>query len=258
MIKPDKNLSLIFAFVATLAAILIFRASQDDSRIKALNVFRAPLKIISGAYYALQDVSNFSEIRNENRVLKDSIKNLEMEVLRLQEARLENERLRKLLDFREEKTRKFVPALVIARDPSELTHTIIIDKGKKDKIVKDMLVISGGGLVGRVRETGWSISRVLLITDYDSAFSAMVERTRDSGAVKGVMREGLVMKYLELDCDVQKGDKVVTSGLSGVFEKGVLIGDVVSVEKDPGGLYLNAKIRPEVDIMKLEEVLVMR
>ena len=66
------------------------------------------------------------------------------------------------------------------------------------------------------------------------------------------------MKYLDLGCDVKKGDKVITSGLYGVFEKGILIGEVVSLEADSTGLYMNAVIKPDVDIRKLEEVLVVR
>ena len=72
------------------------------------------------------------------------------------------------------------------------------------------------------------------------------------------MRAGLIMKYLDLGCDVKKGDKVITSGLYGVFEKGILIGEVVSIEADSSGLYINAIIKPEVDVRRLEEVLVVR
>ena len=85
-----------------------------------------------------------------------------------------------------------------------------------------------------------------------------MERTREEGAVTGNMRAGLIMKYLDMECDVKKGDKVITSGLYGVFEKGILIGEVVSVEPDSSGLYMNAIIKPEVDVRKLEEVLVIK
>ena len=176
----------------------------------------------------------------------------------IKEAKLENERLKKLLDFKEPERRKFSPALVIAKDPSGLNDTVIIDRGRKDKIEKGMIAISGSGIAGRVIETGWRISRVLLVTDYNSVFSGVIERTRDEGAVSGNMRAGLIMKYLDLGCDVKKGDKVITSGLYGVFEKGILIGEVVSIEPDSSGLYINAIIKPEVDMRKLEEVMVVR
>ena len=258
MIKPEKNLPIIAVFIFIAAIAALSQIFSSDFRIKTLDIFRMPLKIISGSVYALRDVAGFKEIRQENKLLRENIFNLEKELLNFKEAKLENERLKKLLDFKEPERRKFSPALVIAKDPSGLNDTVIIDRGRKDKIEKGMIAISGSGIAGRVIETGWRISRVLLVTDYNSVFSGVIERTRDEGAVSGNMRAGLIMKYLDLGCDVKKGDKVITSGLYGVFEKGILIGEVVSIEPDSSGLYINAIIKPEVDIRKLEEVMVVR
>ena len=258
MIKPEKNLPIIAVLIFIAAIILLSQIFSSDFRIKTLDIFRVPLKIVSGSVYALRDVASFTEMERENKFLRDNAASLEKELLSLKEARLENERLRKLLDFKNPSMRKFVPSLVIARDPSGLNDTVVIDRGKKDNIEKGMIVISQNGLAGKVSETGWRISRVLLVTDYDSTFSGIVERTREEGAVAGNMRAGLIMKYLDIGCDVKKGDKVITSGLYGVFEKGILIGEVVSVEPDSSGLYMNAIIKPEVDVRKLEEVLVIK
>lgn len=258
MIKPEKNLPIIAVFIFIAAIVALSQIFSSDFRIKTLDIFRTPLKIISGSVYALRDVAGFRENLQENKLLRENISNLEKELLNFQEAKLENERLKKLLDFKESERRKFLPALVIAKDPSGLSDAVIIDRGRKDRIEKGMIAISGSGVAGRVIETGWRISRVLLITDYNSVFSGVVERTRDEGAVSGNMRAGLIMKYLDIGCGVKKGDKVITSGLYGIFEKGILIGEVVSVETDFSGLYINAIIKPEVDIRKLEEVLVVR
>ena len=258
MIKTEKNLPIIAVLIFIAAIAVLSQILSSDFRIKTLDVLRMPLKIISGSAYLLRDVTGFRESIAESKLLKENIANLEKELLNLQEAKLENERLKKLLDFKESDRRKFVPSLVIARDPSGLNDSVIIDRGRKDKIEKGMIVISGSGIAGRVIETGWRISRVLLVTDYDSVFSGVIERTRDEGAVSGNMRAGLIMKYLDLGCDVKKGDKVITSGLYGVFEKGILIGEVVSIEADSSGLYMNAIIKPEVDVRKLEEALVVR
>lgn len=258
MIKLKKNFLVVATFIAAIAIIFLSQISSDNFRIKILNIFRVPFKLCSGLFYTLRDISEFNELKVENSILKENTANINRKLLELEEARLENKRLKTLLEFKEANSRKFIPCLVIARDPFELRHTIIIDKGRRHNIAKDMIVVSGNGLVGRVRETGWSIARVLLITDYDSVFSGIVQRTRDEGAVMGNMQEGLIMKYLDLSSDVQKGDKVITSGFYGGVEKGVLIGEVVSVEKDPSGLYLSAVIKPEVDVMRIEEVLVMR
>jgi rod shape-determining protein MreC len=258
VIKPEKNFLTAAVLIFITAVLLLFQIFSPDFRIKTLDVLRMPLKIVSGSIYALRDVAGFREMSMENTRLRENVSNLEKELLNSREASLENKRLKKLLDLKESGRQKFLPALVIARDPSGFSDSVIIDRGKKDRVEKGMIVISGAGIAGRVIETGWRISRVLLITDYDSVFSGVVERTRDEGAVSGGMRAGLIMKYLDIGCDVKKDDKVITSGLYGVFEKGIMIGEVVSVEADSSGLYMNAAVRPEVDVRKLEEVLVVR
>jgi len=255
--RANKTLPIVPVFIGVIAILFLSQLFSSDSRLKILNIFRTPLKIISGSYYVLSDISNFKELNRENKILKENIGNLRKEILNLREAGLENKRLRKLLEFTGLKKRKVLPAMVIARDPLISRGAIIIDRGKKDKLRKDMTVISGSGLVGRVRETGWTISRVLLIVDPDSVVSGILEEERDEGAVVGT-GSGLVMKYLELDSHVKKGDKVITSGFGGMFERGVLIGKVISVSRDPSGLYLKAVVRPAVDMARLEEVLVIR
>jgi len=256
--RLQKPLPFIIVFIVVVFILSLSQISSSEFRIKILNIFRIPLKLTSGLYYVLRDASNFNEVRKENKILKKNIQNLKVSMLELQEASLENKRLRELLDFRESGKHKVIPAMVIARDPSRLKDTIIIDKGKNHNVQKDMVVISGNGLVGRVRECGFSISRVLLITDTDSVVSGIVQRTRDEGAVKGNKEKGLIMKYLELDSNVKRGDKVISSGFGRVFEKGIFIGEILFTKKDETDLYLNAIIKPEVDMMKLEEVLVIQ
>ena len=256
--KSEKHLPFLIIFIGIISVLFLSQIFSNNLRIKILNVFRTPLKLISGSYYVLQDVISFNDLRSENKILKENISNLEKKISELREFSLENKRLRELLGFTESRRHKFVPAMVIARDPSGLKDTIIIDKGKKENVEKGMIAISGNGLVGRVRESGWTIARVLLITDRDSVVSAVVQRTRDEGAIVGNGRSGLIMKYLELNSSVKEGDEVITSGFGGVFEKGILIGEVVSVTKDASELYLTARVKPKVDVVQLEEVLVMR
>lgn len=257
MAKLSKNLPLAVVFVSIISVVILSQIFSSDTRIKILNVFRMPLRLISGFYYALRDVSDFKDTIDQNKILRENIGNLENAILEFQEVKLENERLKGLLGFKESEKRRFIPAMVIGRDPSGAGNTIIIDKGKKDKVYKDMVVISGSGLVGRVRECGWSIARVLLIADSDSVVGAIVQRTRDEGAVVGSGLSSLLMKYLEPSSEVKEGDKVITSGFSTIFEKGILIGEVTSVTKDANGVHLNAVVKPAVDMTRLEEVLVM-
>jgi len=253
-----KNLPLRKLLIFAACIILISQIFSSDFRIKILNIFRFPLKLVSGSYYVLRDIPDFKEIRKENKLLKENIGNLSGKLVDLKESRIENKRMRQLLGFREDKKRKFIPGMVIAREALGLGDTIVIDKGKAQGVYKGMVVISVSGLVGRVRESGRSISRAVLITHPDSVVGGIVQRTRDEGAIEGNMSSGVIMKYLELDSDVKEGDKIITSGFSGVFEKGILIGEVVSVEKDVSGLYLRAIVKPEVDLRRLEDALVIR
>jgi len=256
--KSEKRLPFIIIFASIISILFLSQVFTNSFRIKILNIFRMPLKIISGSYYVLRDVSDFSRIRGESRILKENIANLEKEILGLREAHLENERLRELLNVKKIKRHGYIPAMMIAKDPSGVRGTIIIDKGKRHDVRGGMAVISGNALVGRVRESGWGISRVLLITDRDSVVSGIVQRTRDEGALVGDMRSGLIMKYLDLGCGVKPGDEVITSGFSGIFEKGILIGEVVSLEEDASGLYLEAIVKPKMEMRQLEEVLVVK
>jgi len=257
--KLKKTSPFVIILAGIISIILLSRIFSTYQRIKILNIFSAPLKLISGTFYRLKDLAGVRELMDENKILKGNVDNLEEQILNLKEASLENERLRKLLTFVESKEqRKVIPAMVIAKDHLGLKDTIIIDKGKSHGVTKDMVVISGGALVGRVRECGWGISRVLLITDRDSVVSGIVHRTRDEGIVTGNLHSNLLMKYLELNSDIEEGDKVITSGFGAIFDKGIFIGEVESVKKDTSSLYLNAIIRPEVDMRQLEEVLVIR
>ena len=258
MNKSIKDYPFVVIFIIVIFVVFLSQSFPNDSKINILNLFRPALKLISGTFFMLRDTVSYRDAMVENKILHENIDNLENRIVELQEAELENKRLRGLVGFIESRGRKFIPARLIAKDPMVSRQVVIIDKGKKDGVRKGMAVISGKGFVGRVRECGWSISRVLLITDSDSVLSGIVQRTRDEGAVAGNGQAGLIVKYLDISCDVMQGDKVITSGVGHVSEKGILIGDVVSVTQDNSGLYKNAVVRPAVDIMKLEEVLVIR
>jgi rod shape-determining protein MreC len=126
-----------------------------------------------------------------------------------------------------------------------------------------MPVVNGDGLVGRVVAVGAGFCRVITIVDSSSGVAAFVERTRDNGMLSGTISTGdetdalLTMGYLPLDADLIPGDTVMTSGLSGVFPKGIVIGDIVEVSQSSDGMKNEAAIMPRVDFDHLEEVMVI-
>lgn len=187
---------------------------------------------------------------NEKRIAE-----LESEVSRLSELAKENERLRKILEFRDSLAGKKIAARILGWDPSPWRKTLILDKGTQHGIRKDMAVLVADGLVGRVVETGPSTARVIMLIDADSRVSGMTQETRAQGLVAGNGGNELTMEYLDLESNVAVGEVVSTSGLNGLYPKGIRIGKIVSIAKDSTGLHLQAKISSFVRFSKLEEVL---
>jgi rod shape-determining protein MreC len=134
----------------------------------------------------------------------------------------------------------------------------VIDRGTQDGIVKGSAVLAPEGIVGQVFLASAHAARVLLVSDHNSGVDAIVQRTRAQGIVQGTVDAGCVLKYVKRTEDVQLGDDVITSGLDGIFPKGLPIGRVVEVDKRGRGLFQHAEVKPSVDFDQLEEVLVTR
>lgn len=197
----------------------------------------------------------------QNRVLQAQVESLQTENRLLEEQRAENERLTELLGLKEAYgTNESVAARVIAKNTDPYFQVFLIDKGSYDGITQNMAVLHGDGLVGRIVEVAPTWSRVLAMIDGRSGVSAIVSRTRDQGIVRGsldTMSDMCRMVYVASDADVMPGDQIVTSGLGGVYPKGVLIGEVteVSLSEDTEEQYL--LVKPAVNFLSVEEVLVV-
>jgi rod shape-determining protein MreC len=194
--------------------------------------------------------------RAENEALRAEIDLLKLKHAELAEAALEAGRLRRLLGFRERVGFTVVPASVIGADVSGWFRTITIDRGSAGGLERGMVVVTPDGIVGRTHSVAGRSAKVLLITDANSSVDALVQRTRARGIVAGRVTPALEMRYIHRTEDVQVGDAVVTSGIGGIFPKGLPIGLVVSVEKTTG-MFQAVGVSPAVDLSKLEEVLVI-
>lgn len=197
-------------------------------------------------------------VNEENESLKKTIYSLVEENRKLKEDARQNERLRALLEFKETLPYSTTGASIIGYNMERWTRTLMINKGSSNGIQKDHAAIASGGVIGRVIEVNGESSRVLLTTDLRSNIDVIIERSRVKGVVEGNGTDGLVMKYVRQVDDVQVGDQVITSGLSGVFPKGVIVGEVTRVEKSGDNFFKHVEVRPAVDIGRLEEVLVIR
>jgi rod shape-determining protein MreC len=173
------------------------------------------------------------------------------------ELELSNIRFRSLLDFQKIITDNVVAAEVIGKDPSPWFKTIMINKGKDDGVKKGAAVVIPEGIVGQVAEVSARNSKVLLIIDHNSAVDALVQRSRARGIIKGGFADRCVFKYVLRKKGIAVGDTVVSSGLDGVFLKGLPVGQVSGVVKPNSGIFQEVTVTPCVDFEKLEEVLVV-
>lgn len=197
------------------------------------------------------------DVRQENRRLQRKIDAYRMDISRYRELLATHERLQALLNFKQRIDEPVVAAQVIALDPTGWFRSVIIDKGKQAGLRWDMPVVNASGVVGRVVSVSSHYAKVLLIIDQNSAVDCLDQRTRDRGMVKGRSTDVCEMEYMVKSVDVTEGDRVVTSGLGGVFPKGLPVGRVSEVSKQPGELFKHVEVTPCVDFSKLEEVLVI-
>ncbi len=217
-------------------------------------LFRGTVKVFEEVWFGYFYLVG---LREENQRLKAEVSRLTMENTRFREQLATHKRLKALLKFKETINEPTVAAQVIARDPTGWFKSIIIDKGSEAGVKVNMPVVNWQGAVGRVVDVSPDYAKVLLIIDQNSAVDCLLQRSRSRGMVKGISAKLCKLDYIAESSDVAVGDVVITSGLGGVFPKGLPVGEVVEVRDVPGALFKDVKIRPSVDFSKLEEVLVI-
>ncbi|RJR19509.1 MAG: rod shape-determining protein MreC [Desulfobacteraceae bacterium] len=193
----------------------------------------------------------------ENISLKKENDDLRRELSIYRELLSGCERLEELFQFRKSLEHQTMAARVVGLDPSGLFRSVIIDKGGRDGLDLDMAVINARGVVGRIVSISYNYSKVLLIIDQNSSVDSFVQRSRERGMVKGVSEKLCKLEYVAQTGDVMVEDIVVTSGLEGIFPKGVPLGKVSAVRSSEGGLFKDIDIEPAVSFSRLEEVLVV-
>jgi len=198
--------------------------------------------------------------REENRQLKETINRLSFFNRSYEEARLENKRLRALLAMSESISEDgdfhMIGARVSARTPEFLSNVIYIDRGSKHGVGVNAPVLSGDGAVGRVVLVTEFYSQVQLITNPDASIGAMLDESRTPGVLTGTGDELLTMNYISNILPVKIGELVLSSGLDGIFPKGITIGTVVVSERG-NDIFREIKVKPAIDLIRLEEVAIL-
>ena len=196
------------------------------------------------------DQQTLSELREENERLRS--RNVELE-----EAADATERLQELLDLRSAYDLSATAARIISGSSDSWSRSAIIDKGEDAGITVNMPVTSSAGVVGQIIDTSANSATFRLITDEASSVAAMVQSSRAHGMLRGSVSGELRLELVSTELEVQVGDVVITSGLGGVFPKGLPLGLVKSVETAEGAQYHTIVVEPFAHANNLEEVLVI-
>ncbi len=267
MLSPKKYYTVAIASILVIISLVILslnlkRPGETGFFRKLIMEIAAPVEW--GVNSVIEGVSNtwkryifLFNLEEENRALRKKVDALTNEINTNREVYLESVRLKELLALNEGLDSPAIAARVIGRENSSVFKTILINKGSADGLRSGMPVIAVQGVVGRVTETSWHSSRVLLLTDYNSNIDAEIQDSRYRGILQGGGVMGCTLKYVERTEELKSGDLIVTSGIGGIFPKGIPLGTVVNVEKTSIGLFQKVDVLPAVALQKIEEVSVI-
>jgi rod shape-determining protein MreC len=213
--------------------------------------------ITDGARSIVGDYVDLIHVRAENAQLRVELTKVKSDKARLAELEVENQHLAELVELKDVLNSRVVAANVIGSDATGVSRTLILASGSDDGLRPGMAVLANQGVVGKIIAVSPNACRVLLIDDHNSALDGFDQRTRARGIVAGMVDDGLILKYADRSQDITAGDTVVTSGLDGIFPRGLLVGTIQSVHREGPGLFLGVRITPAVNFRGLEQVLIL-
>lgn len=218
------------------------------------------ITFVKDFFTSIKNNKNLKRELAATKTLLDEYKRTQYE---FEEIKGENERLRNLIGIQSKLEYETVIAEVVAKSPQNLYKTIIVNRGKESGIERWMPVVAYQDgkkcVVGKVIDVQIYSARIQPLNDQSNYLGAMLKDTRYSGLLVGQspVSEQCLLQYIDRRADISYGDSVVTSGMGGVFPKGILIGEVVSVSKKTYGIFQEAQVRSKVDFGRLEEVYII-
>ncbi|OGZ32376.1 MAG: rod shape-determining protein MreC [Candidatus Portnoybacteria bacterium RIFCSPLOWO2_12_FULL_39_9] len=197
-------------------------------------------------------------LNEENIYFLEENQKLEGIIVELKEAERENKFLRQQLNLEEKEPSRLILAEVIGQNSVNFGQGLLINKGRKDGLEEGMAVIAvGNRLVGRITRVFDSSAQVFLITHPNSRINILIQETEVKGIVKGESDSGLIIDWLDQKEEIKTGQTVVTSGLDGFFQKGLLIGWVEEVIVNQSQVFKKAKVKSAADFKRIERVFVI-
>jgi len=208
-----------------------------------------------------QDYIALLDVRRENKQLRERIQNLKIRVMRLRSRADEAERLRELLNFSPPPDWNCTGSRIVNEriSPSDVLETVTLNKGRSDLVHPDMPALTPAGLVGKILKTSSHFSKLLLLTDPNSRIPVISSKHRSKAILKGRGADAaLSLKYVARNSPLSEGEIVVTSGLGGIFPKGIPVARITEIERTSHSLFQEVKAQPLVNTRGLEEVLLLR
>lgn len=224
------------------------------------SVFSRPAHFVTGIFDNVDSLLNTYE---ENRHLKTRLEEFASVKAEVTSLRTENEELSALVD-KQESLRDYNPiqATVIARNPDQWEEKVILDKGERNGVTENMAVITAQGLIGKVILTTPFTSTVELISTQDPNYRVSAMVIGGDGDVFGLIegydpdRRELILRRIDAEIDIQEGQQVVSSGLGGIFPKGLVIGEITEITIDDFGLTKMAYVKPAAEFSLLNHVMI--
>ena len=244
-------------FVLALLSVisLVLLSLNDNRQIRTIRAYT--IGIVGTLQSAISIIPNFFVLERENEILRQQNVVLNDDVSRLREARLENLRLREMLQLKERSPFHLVAADVVGKTLDLLRNTVTVNVGEREGIKINMPIVSEAGLVGRVIASSSHYAVAQLMVNRDFRASAKIQRSRVMGILTWSGGEFLQFKNVAKTQDVVEGDLVMTSEYSNVFPRDIKIGTVTHVAEHEGGLFKEIQIKPSVDFATLEHVFVI-
>ena len=252
-------------FIITINSIVLIISSKNFSSFQITQSVLVSVvnflehQVHRSVFYSKEIVRNYLFLVNvskENKKLKKELDEKKQEIFLCKEALKKNKRLSKLFTFKNISKLKTEVAEIIGYDPSPWFDTITISKGKKNGVKKNMAVIVRNGIVGKIIEVFPNYSKVLLITDKNSAVSIISQKSRAYGIAVGT-GHSCKLEYFLSKYQLKKNDVIITSGLDNVFPKGLKVGYVSKTEKIDEEFFQRVLIKTSVDFNSIEEVLIV-
>ena len=265
----SKKTGIIGIVVTSIILILIVIFSNSESEISILESITSKviMPIQTGITYIKNGFNkneaffvDIETLKKENMQLKDKNSELEKSLRELENIKTQNDTLKEYLEL-DKKYGEYdtIPGYIINNEISNYSKTVIINIGAKDGVQKEMAVISDKGLVGHVISVTENTAKVKTIIDTSSSISSILSTTSETIVCKGTMEQNILKAtYIPTNINIIQGDSVKTSGIGGIYPKGIHIGNVKEVVNTQNMIDRYAVVEPAVNFNKLNTVLVVK